>query len=471
MEYSLHKLSIQNNRWIEKNIEKGQEYYKKIEILSQTFSIPDYFSKHLVDNKIDNQEKFINFINPSIYFLYPPFLFKDIFNALRLISEAKNNDSPIFIFGDSDIDGIAGIKILYEALHKYGIKKIFYSIPENNEPYGISIEKIDLAIKRGAKLIITVDNGISCIKEVEYAKTKGLKVIITDHHNPKEDIPEADAIINPKLENFSYPSCLSGAGVAWKLVEALIFSQTRIFEQNIIFCNVEIKNFHSKSKNNYIANLTFLFIKNLRIYKQYNFSFYIDIEDFDNVLNFNNYNKTATFSLGKILTKEQASKNIFLILSEAIENNSIFISDQSDLLLLIFKDLSIKINLNDIKSIKSLINDDDDFLSILSTYKMFYINKIDYLYFILYSTIRYNYPKCIEELESYLPYVTIATIADIMPVFNENRYIIAKGLNIINENKPEFITQILSSVVGVNYPLTTYDIIWKISPLLNSPGR
>ncbi len=465
-------LSIQNNSWIEKNRDKGEGFFKNIEFLSQKFSIPDYFSKLLVDNEIDTEEKFINFCNPTIYFLHPPFLFKDMNTAIQLLYKAKEKDYPVFIFGDSDIDGIVGIKILYDGLLKFGIKKIFYSIPENDEPYGISIKKIDIAINKGAKLIITVDNGISSIKEIEYAKSKDLDVIITDHHNPQEDLPPANAILNPKIENYPYPLCLSGSGVAWKLIEALIFSQTKIFNQNIFFFNLDILKF--KRKNNeekILLNITFFKLINLKISETNYFSLQIDNDELK-IKNQDEINQNhPTFSIGKIYNKIEVEEFLKKILHEKTQKDSIIVSNNLELLETLFSIANLKLDNINIKTLDKLVNQEKDFNKILETYKLYYIKKIDFLYFHLYSTIRFNYQKCINELEVYLPYVAIATIADIMPVIYENRYIISKGLELINSTKPNFITNILSNLINVSYPINTYDIIWKISPLLNAPGR
>ena len=164
MDTNLSHISIQNIKWIEKNFDKGVEFYKKVDLISQLYSMPEYIAKNLLDYEIDSEDKINSFLNPSIYFLHPPYLFKDMHIAVNLIKEAKIKNDTVFIFGDSDVDGIVGIKILFDALQKFGIKNIYYSIPENDEPYGISLEKIDKAISKGAKLIITVDNGISNFK-------------------------------------------------------------------------------------------------------------------------------------------------------------------------------------------------------------------------------------------------------------------------------------------------------------------
>lgn len=472
MDTNLSHISIQNIKWIEKNFDKGVEFYKKVDLISQLYSMPEYIAKNLLDYEIDSEDKINSFLNPSIYFLHPPYLFKDMHIAVNLIKEAKIKNDTVFIFGDSDVDGIVGIKILFDALQKFGIKNIYYSIPENDEPYGISLEKIDKAISKGAKLIITVDNGISNFKEIEYARSKGLKVIITDHHNPQDKIPPANAVVNPKLEHYQYPLCLSGSAVAWKIVEALLFSQTKIYSQYISFFDFEVITFKNKySENNCTINMTYFLTFNLKIIESISFSFILNNTDSTKLKEYTNSLKSCTFSLGKIYSKDEARDSIIQLINIKKEEKSILVTSNFELTQLIFSILDIRFDINEIKSIEKLIDNESNFLKLLYTYKPFYIRKLDFLYFMLYSTIRYNYPKCINELISYLPYVSIATIADIMPVVNENRYIISKGLQVINELKPEFITNILSSLINISYPLSSYDIIWKISPLLNSPGR
>ncbi len=465
-------ISVQQNIWKEKNQGKGEDFYKNVELFSQKFLIPEYFAKYLLDNNFNDETMFINFLNPSVYFLHPPFLFKEMNKAITLINKAKKSQFPVFIYGDSDVDGVVGIKILHLALQKYGIQKILYSIPEDDEPYGISIKKIDYAYIKGARLIITVDNGISSCKEVEYAKSKGIDVIITDHHNPQKELPTADAIINPKLDNYPYCKGLSGSGVAWKLIEALIFSQTKIYEQYIYFFSVDITSFENKKdKNRVFFNITFLEISNLQIQRTLSFSYQIEDEKLINELNQSTLGKSLTFYLGKIFDKKDATNFFKQVFSENKEKQGIIVSDNIENLMKLSNSLGIAIPFENIKTIASLVNKDENFLFLLDSYRIFYINKIDFLYFKLFSTIRYNYQKCIDELEIYLPYVTLATIADIMPLLNENRYIVAKGLAIINNSKPDFVDKILSSLINVNFPINSYDIIWKISPLLNSPGR
>ena len=139
----------------------------------------------------------------------------------EIISNPK--ESPIFIHGDCDADGVSACSVLYKYLRKIGFK-IYYHIPNrSNEGHAISLETIDYAISIGSKLMITCDLGMSSVEQIKYAKDKNLKTIITDHHKPLDELPEAIAIINPwvnKNSNLSFKE-YSGSAVAFKLCHAI----------------------------------------------------------------------------------------------------------------------------------------------------------------------------------------------------------------------------------------------------------
>ncbi|MCX7904064.1 MAG: single-stranded-DNA-specific exonuclease RecJ [Caloramator sp.] len=161
------------------------------------------------------------FLNPDISLLYDPFLLKDMDRAIDRIDEAIKKREKIYIYGDYDVDGITSTAILYRAFKKLGVDVSFYIPDRVNEGYGINRDAIDHISSLDVDLVITVDCGISAIEEVEYAKEKGLDIIITDHHECKEKIPNTIAI-NPKRHDCQYPfKGLAGCGVAFKLVQAL----------------------------------------------------------------------------------------------------------------------------------------------------------------------------------------------------------------------------------------------------------
>lgn len=165
---------------------------------------------------------------------HDPFLMRDMARAVERIGKSIEKSERIMIFGDYDVDGITGCAILMRCLQKLGAN-VSYRLPHRIEDgYGLR-EKFVREFKRlDVKLIITVDNGISCFCEVEIANTLGIDVIITDHHTIPEKIPNAFAILHPKLPNVGYPFTeLTGAGVALKLAQALFLTRMKNPEEEI----------------------------------------------------------------------------------------------------------------------------------------------------------------------------------------------------------------------------------------------
>ena len=159
-------------------------------------------------------------------------------DAVERIITAKEEGEKVLIFGDSDVDGITSTVILYVYLCDMGLD-VYWRLPLADAPYGLSIEAIDELANQGGTLIITVDCGISNFVEIQHANELGIDVIVTDHHNPQEALPEAIIIVNPKVEDNNYPfKEISGAAVAYKLVSALRFAETDFYNAEI--CIIDI---------------------------------------------------------------------------------------------------------------------------------------------------------------------------------------------------------------------------------------
>ena len=155
--------------------------------------------------------------------IHDPFLFGGMRRAVERILSAMERKERIAIYGDYDCDGIPGAVVLHDALAKTGYENFRVYIPHRHkEGYGLNAEALKTLAAEGVRLIITVDCGITDVREVEEARKLGCDVIITDHHIPGDVLPAAEAILNPKLPGDPYPEkMLSGAGVAWKLACAL----------------------------------------------------------------------------------------------------------------------------------------------------------------------------------------------------------------------------------------------------------
>ncbi len=193
-----------------------------VEQLASELSLPPVAAKILVSRGLATKSKVEEFLSPSIEKLLDPFLLPDMEKGVDRIIGALRNKDKVMIFGDYDVDGITSTSLLYLILNKLGAEVTYYLPNRLIEGYGLSEEGIREAERRGVGLIISVDCGITAGEEVAFAKSRGIDTIITDHHEAKEVLPDASAIINPKVIEKAYPGGeLSGVGVAFKFAQAV----------------------------------------------------------------------------------------------------------------------------------------------------------------------------------------------------------------------------------------------------------
>ena len=177
----------------------------------------------LVHRGVDSLESARRFLDPAIEDLHDPFRLLDLDAAVERIRRAIDAREPILIHGDYDVDGITSTFLLYSVLRDLGAK-VDYRIPHRTrDGYGLSLGAIAEAERRGCTLVVTVDCGITALEPVAHAKTRGIDVVIIDHHEVPAVLPEAVAIVNPLRKGCPYPfKSLAGVGVTFKLVEALL---------------------------------------------------------------------------------------------------------------------------------------------------------------------------------------------------------------------------------------------------------
>lgn len=181
----------------------------------------------LVQRGINSVREAEKFFHPSLHDLHDPFLMPGMDVAVARLNKAMGAKERIMVYGDYDVDGTTAVALVYKYLQNF-YSNIEYYIPTRyDEGYGISTRSIDYAASQGVKLIIILDCGIKAIEEIRYAKSLGIDFIICDHHVPDNELPEAVAILNPKLEGSTYPCPhLSGCGVGFKFMQAFAKSNS-----------------------------------------------------------------------------------------------------------------------------------------------------------------------------------------------------------------------------------------------------
>ena len=215
---------------------KPQGNSQAVAHIATSLGIAPVLANLLVQRGIDTVEKAKKFFTPKLADLHNPFLMKDMERAIERVEEAVAKREKIMVYGDYDVDGTTAVALVYKFLrYTIGHTNLMFYIPDRyTEGYGISTRGIDIAAKKGVKLIIALDCGIKAVEKVDYAKQKGVDFIICDHHLPAEEIPHAVAVLDPKRTDCTYPfDELSGCGVGFKLVQA--YAQ----KHNIPFSEIE----------------------------------------------------------------------------------------------------------------------------------------------------------------------------------------------------------------------------------------
>jgi len=195
---------------------------EQVRLRVEEIHVPEIIASILVSRGITDYESAKTFFRPSLQQLHNPFLMHDMEKAVSRVVSANERKEKILVFGDYDVDGTNSASLLFLYLSHIGCDVEVYIPDRMKEGYGISEAGIDYAESIGVKLLVSIDCGITAITQVDYAKTRGIDVIICDHHEPAEAIPQAYAVLDPLKPDDQYPfKYLSGAGVGFKLIQGL----------------------------------------------------------------------------------------------------------------------------------------------------------------------------------------------------------------------------------------------------------
>jgi single-stranded-DNA-specific exonuclease len=204
-------------RWVIK--ERGDSIV--VRQLAIALGVSESLANLMVQRNITSPQEAKAFFSPDLSYLHDPFLMKDMNIAVDRLSTAIKKNEKILVYGDYDVDGTTAVALVYSFL-KEQYSNVEYYIPDRyKEGYGVSFKGVDFAAVNNCKLLITLDCGIKAVEKIKYARTKGIDVIVCDHHYPGSEIPPAVAVLDPKQPGCSYPyKELSGCGVGFKLIHA-----------------------------------------------------------------------------------------------------------------------------------------------------------------------------------------------------------------------------------------------------------
>ena len=438
--------SISNtSNWIKKPVAKQQ-----IEPLCKLFNITPLLASIFVRREISEGKELLYYLEDDLRFQHNPFCFNAMEDAVERIIQAKEEGEKVLIFGDSDVDGITSTAILYEQLVRMGID-VQWRLPVEDDGYGLSLSAVDDFAAQDGTLIITVDCGISNNDEIAHANELGIDVIVTDHHNPPENLPEAIILIDPKIADSGYPfDGISGAAVAYKLVSALRFSQTDFYGAEI--CILEL----TENKEEKCVYADCVKIKNLVKIKELHEKI---IPGQTSIYDL----KLPYFLQGQLIYSWDSKKSLNILeglFGRGIEFN---LNDLRNEIANIIPSVHGK-SAAQIKAVSQLAkyhNDENELESIYNLY-VTYCKKI----------IAQKKPQQAADEQKDLQLVALAALADIMPMKNENRIFVRSGIASIKKDRPRSGLAELFNKLNINLAsLNSTDLSWTLIPALNAAGR
>ena len=435
-----------SSNWVKKPVTKQQ-----IEPLCNAYGITQILASIFVRRGITTGNELLYYLENDLRFQHAPFCFSGMEDAVERILQAKEEGEKVLIFGDSDVDGVTSTAILYEQLLRMGID-VSWRLPLEDDGYGLSITAIDDFAAQEGTLIITVDCGISNNQEISHANDLGIDVIVTDHHNPPEELPEAIIIIDPKTEDANYPfDGISGAAVAYKLVSALRFADTDFYNAEI--CILEL----SEDSQNQCYNVDCVKIRNLVKIKELHEKI---IPGQTSI-----YDLKLPYFLQGQLIYSWDSKQILTLLSQIFGSGIEFnINDLRSEVSAVIPALKNKtsVELAGLSQIAKYNDSEPDILESIYNLYVTYCKKI----------IAQKKPQQAADEQKDIQLVALAALADIMPMKNENRIFVRGGISSIKKNRPRAGLAELFNKMSINIDaLTSTDLSWNVIPALNAAGR
>ena len=429
--------------WCKKEVSR-----EAVKALCDLYGVDALTASIMVRRGITQANDVLYFKESDLRFLHSPFLFSNMEDAVDRITSAKEEGEKILIFGDRDVDGVSATAILYTYLQRSGYD-VSWRLPVGDDAYGLSMQAVDDFAKDYGSLIITVDCGISNADEIAHARELGIDVIVTDHHNPPETLPDACAILDPKVKGSGYPFAdISGAAVSYKLVEALRFSESELYKAEIALLNVR----PAETEGVYIDCVKVQNLVRTASLSEHITNGSISIAQ----------TKLPEFLKGsQIFTwnEEAVKKQLSAIFGQGVEFNTADLRPEVSKLIPSLSRMS-------------LLEAKD--ASRIAKYSSHPISEIDGFYniFVSFAEKKMETKQRLADRQNDLELVAVAAIADIMPLKDENRILVKAGLQAMNEGKVrQGLAELFSHLSIAGKKISSSDLSWTLIPALNAAGR
>lgn len=413
--------------------------------LATRFDLDVLSASVLARRGVTDPGEILYFVEDDPRYLHNPFLFDQMEDAVDRVLLARDEEEKVLVFGDRDADGISSTVLVYEALKSRGLD-VRYRLPSEDDPYGLSRKAVEEFAADYGTLIITVDCGISNHAEIERARELGVDVIVLDHHlHNRNELPGAVAVVNPKVEGCGYPfRDLAGCGVAYKFTRALAFAESGLYKQQVALLNVRPANEAYTLEAVRLTNL----VETGRISE----TIVPGMVELDKTRLVPFLKDRQIFVWDGELQKKLLGKAFGRAAEVQVYDIS---SDIGDL----------------IPSVrgKSLLRLREQ--SRIAKYSDKAAGEIDvfaslFVSFVLKKTSYFSDA----DLEA-LQLVALGTLADLMPLRNENRILVRKGIAALNAKPRTGLAELLAKLNLTGRRLAAKDLAWQLTPAINATGR
>lgn len=418
---------------------------QEVRRLHEQYGLDLLCSSILARRGVTEREQVKYYLESELSYLHNPFLFDDMESVVDRLNQAIDEKEKIRIFGDRDVDGITSTTLMVEELQRLGAD-VSYKLPEGDEPYGMTISGVEKAHEDGVTLIITVDCGISSFEETAKASSYGMDTLVFDHHLSSEQLPPALAIIDPKVEGCGYPfEHLAACGVVSKVIWALRFSRTAFYHEGCILLHAQPGNQTVVIQAVRLENL----VETGRVYEELNPGV-VDLEK----------SKAVQFLSGGmpilVLDKDIELNQLKTAFGKSVDISLVDMRPEMEKLIPVIKGKSLFTLSTLSHSARYTDHGRDELEALIALFNAFILRK---------------YPELDEGYSKTLDLTAIGTIADLMPMLDENRLLVKRGLLQIEKNPRPSLLPLLSMQKLTGKELTSQDISWQLSPVLNAAGR
>ncbi len=416
----------------------------EIELFCKRYAVEPLVARLFLGRNIDDPQALKYFLNEDLRFLHNPFLFSQMDLAVERIQSAVQEGEKVLVYGDRDTDGITATVLMVQALRQRGLE-VFWELPMGDEHYGLDSATVAAYAKKDVSLIITVDCGIGNRRELMEASALGMDAIVIDHHNTGDVLPEATAIINPKVEGEAYPfEGLSAVALVAKVGTALDMAESDFYNQTFCLLNLRPGNesiiLEAVKLHNLVEQdrITETFVSNGGEPQL------MQVADFlrDQVI--------------LVYQKDQQEEFLKRLFGGQVDIGSTDIAPE------VWKQFPALKN----KSLLWMLQG-----SKLNRFSRSSHGEIDAAVQLLISLLYARNKDIILGVKSRLDLVALGLIADMMPLLNENRIMVRHGLRQLEQTSRKGLKELVARMGLLGKDMRSTSISWKLTPSINATGR